>query len=282
MTNIRFASPTVGYLYGPALLITTDGGRSWQRQPGPAVETLEADGAQAFRVTYTGSGCPGPCDRAIQVAPVGSTAWRTVLGGATGPSDNVSSQIVVSGATVYLAIYGNLAAGAGTQQAIIYRSLDAGQSWQTLPDPCAAQAPAGHVLTELAAAPGAFVSGLCSPRGTSGVYLVTSADRGSHWQPARRIPGPDHLGPLAAASPSRLAVASGATGGGGRYTAQLLVSTDGGAHWTTPAADSQQINQSVPAWLGFETPQVGRWIGDPHSIWTTHDGGLHWTQTPFQ
>ncbi|MGH3494847.1 MAG: neocarzinostatin apoprotein domain-containing protein, partial [Sciscionella sp.] len=32
VSNVRFASTTIGYLYGPALLMTTDGGRSWQVQ----------------------------------------------------------------------------------------------------------------------------------------------------------------------------------------------------------------------------------------------------------
>jgi len=41
VTNIRFASPSVGYLFGPALLLTRDGGRTWVREPGPPVEDLE-------------------------------------------------------------------------------------------------------------------------------------------------------------------------------------------------------------------------------------------------
>jgi photosystem II stability/assembly factor-like uncharacterized protein len=88
---------------------------------------------------------------------------------------------------------------------------------------------------------------------------------------------------LAAATPSTLAVATGATGGSGAFTAQLLVSTDAGTRWTTVATDTQQLTQAtIPAWLGFETSQVGRWISGPHRIWTTHDGGLHWVQTAFR
>lgn len=72
------------------------------------------------------------------------------------------------------------------------------------------------------------------------------------------------------------------TGGSGSYTARLLVSTDGGGHWPTAGTDPQQLTQTGgPAWLGFENPQVGRWIGDPHGIWNTSDGGRHWTDLPF-
>lgn len=45
VSNIWFASPTIGYLYGPGLLATTDGGRTWQSQPGLDVETLAQQGA---------------------------------------------------------------------------------------------------------------------------------------------------------------------------------------------------------------------------------------------
>jgi photosystem II stability/assembly factor-like uncharacterized protein len=39
---------------------------------------------------------------------------------------------------------------------------------------------------------------------------------------------------------------------------------------------------NVPAWIGFESPSAGQWLGDAHGIWHTADGGLHWTRTAFR
>ena len=43
---VSFASPMVGYLYGPALLMTTDGGLTWHVQPGTSLVEKVAVGFQ--------------------------------------------------------------------------------------------------------------------------------------------------------------------------------------------------------------------------------------------
>lgn len=107
--------------------------------------------------------------------------------------------------------------------------------------------------------------------------LPILANLGQSWKIAGDFPKLQDLGELAAASPSVLAVCTGSTGGRGAFTARLLVSTDGGQKWTTAATETQQITQmGIPAWLGFETPQVGWWVAGPHSVWGTVDGG-RWT-----
>jgi len=113
VSNIRFASATIGYLYGPTLLMTTDGGRSWQVQPGLQVETLDIAGGAAFRVAYDHGGCPGPCHQRLQQAAIGAAAWHTLINTLTAPGDSGSAQIVASGTTLLLGLYGNPAAGAG-------------------------------------------------------------------------------------------------------------------------------------------------------------------------
>jgi photosystem II stability/assembly factor-like uncharacterized protein len=75
-------------------------------------------------------------------------------------------------------------------------------------------------------------------------------------------------------------MSTGGTGGSGRFTARLLLSTDAGHHWRTVATDPQQLTQEgAPAWLGFQSPKVGSWLADPHAVWTTLDGGANWTRT---
>ena len=282
VTNLRFASSAVGYLFGPALLLTTDGGHTWRAQPGPDVETLTVAAGHVFRVVYDHSGCPGPCDPSLQAAGVGAVTWRTVIGRLAYPGRSNSAQIVASGQSLLVALYGSRA-GPVSAQAVLYRSTDAGASWQQRADPCSGRGPEGSSqeedLINLANAPGGFFAGLCSPHVGTGAFVVSSYDAGGSWRTAGSLPADQDIGLLAASSATTLAAATGPIGGAGSVTARLLVSTDGGRHWTTAAGDTQPVAQGgIPAWLGFETASVGRWVGDPHSIWTTVDGGLHWTQ----
>ncbi len=72
VSQVSFASPTIGYLYGPALLMTTDGGLTWHVQPGLQTGTLTIADGQVYCGAFTSDGCPGPCQRSLQEAPV----WR--------------------------------------------------------------------------------------------------------------------------------------------------------------------------------------------------------------
>jgi hypothetical protein len=285
VSGVQFASPTVGYLYGPTLLMTSDGGRTWRAQPGLQVETLTIAGSHVYRVAYDHAGCPGPCLPTLQRAAIGSSAWRPLIGLLAYPDRSDAAQIVASGPTLLLAMFGSQA-GPVSAQAVLYRSADGGATWQQRTDPCSGRAGAGNSeeedLTDLAAAPGGFFAGLCSPHSGSGTFVVTSSDGGESWQTAGALPSVQGLALLAAVSQTTLAISAGAVAGSGALTARLLVTTDAGRHWTTAATETQQILQAgVPAWLGFETSRIGRWISAPHSIWTTEDGGLHWTRTRF-
>ncbi len=286
VSQVSFASPAIGYLYGPALLMTTDGGLTWHSQPGPRTETLTIAGGQVYRVTYTSGGCPGPCQPSLLDAPTGSASWRTLIGRLAEPGRSDSAQIAASGPDVLVAMYGSLA-GPIPAQAVVYRSADGGGTWRQVADPCGGlgrSAPnQDEDLIGLAAAPGGFFAGLCGPHDITSTLVITSADAGVTWRPTAVPPPGQRLGFVAAASPATIAVASGAMGGNGTSTAQLLVTTDGGRHWVTAATDTQNLTTgSVPAWLGFETPLAGQWLGDPHGVWTTTDGGPHWTRTAFR
>ncbi len=286
VSQVRFASPTVGYLFAPGFLMTTNGGLSWQAQPGTSVGSLTVAGDHVFRIVDTGWGCPGPCQLSLQEAAAGSTAWQTLIDRLDHPPRSGGGWIVASGSTVLVATSGSQA-GPVTAQAIIYRSTDAGATWQRHGDPCSIRGPTKAVLEEdligIAAAPGGFFAGLCSPHSGFATFLVTSADGGATWRDAGDLPAVQALSLIAAASPTTLAVSTSGTSGSGSFTARLLVSTDAGKHWSTVATDTQPITQSgVPAWLGFETSQVGWWLSGPHSVLTTRDGGANWTQTAFR
>lgn len=288
VSHIRFATASIGYLFGPALFLTRDGGAHWVRQRGLAVESLEpADGA-VFRVAYTHTGCPGPCGRLVQRAAPGSVMWHTVLDVGTPQADSqeTDAQITRSGRVVYVPIFGNLAAGAGTQHTIIFRSLDNGVHWRRLNDPCGGSGQNVHDAISLAAAPGGLLTALCIPRGRGAapVYVLTSTDHGSRWSPAR--PLPDLLtspGMIAAADPAHLVVASTPVTANGPHAYLLLSSDDGGRHWRRAVTDTERFDPRVPAtgYLGFQDATVGRWVAYPDALWTTHDAGTHWTRQPY-
>jgi photosystem II stability/assembly factor-like uncharacterized protein len=286
ISQLRFATTRVGYLFGPALYQTGDGGRTWRRVPSRPVEALEPSAGAVIRVVYDHGGCPGPCTRTVQETTAGSATWRTLLripfASAAG---GVTAQVIWPGSPViYVPVYGNLAAGYG--QAVIFRSTDGGSSWQRLSDPCFGAGQPVHDAAALAAAPGGYLAVLCLSRtGTGSTFVRTSTDYGSSWSPPRTVPGGtrNHLNLVAAASPGRLVAATGGVSGSGPFTYRLAVSTDGGRRWSTAVTGTTQLMPQAPgtAFLGFEDPTTGRWISDARHIWTTHDGGLHWLQRAF-
>ena len=215
-------------------------------------------------------------------------ALTQLVGQLTEPDRSGSAQVAISGPDVFLALYGSLA-GPLPATATVYRSADDGSSWQRADDPCTGFGPSGpgqeDDLTGLTAAPDGFVTGLCTVRTSLRTFVITSADAGVTWQATPATPPPAQWDTLvAAASPDTIALASGPTGGNGKITATLLVTTDGGRQWVSAATDPQDLGggANVPAAVSFETPLAGQWLGDARSIWTTADGGLHWSRIAFR
>ena len=251
VSQIRFATAEVGYLFGPALYQTDDGGRTWHRAPSRPVEALEPSAGTVVRVVYDHAGCPGPCDRTVQETTAGSGTWHTLLrippGSDTG---GVAAQVVRPGPSViYLPVYGNRAGGAGAE-AVIFRSADGGNTWQRLTDPCGGTGQQEHDTAGLAAAPGGFLAVLCLPRSETGAtFVLTSTDHGSSWRPPRPVPGGTQhsLSLIAAASPGRLVVATGGVTGGGPFTYRLEVSADGGLRWSAAIPAPRRSTPGHPA-----------------------------------
>ena len=271
--------------------MTTDGGLTWHR-PRPGLQTGTLDHSPAARYTAAPSpatGAPGPCQPSLQEAPAGSADWRTIIGQITEPDRGSFGQIAVSGPDVLIDMIGSLA-GPLPAGAIVYRSTDGGATWaRQAADPCSGLGPGGPAAGGRPdradhAAPGGFFAGLCYRRESRDAFVITSADAGATWQATAAAPPGQALGLVAAASPDTVAVATEATGGNGAWTSRLLVTTDGGRHWDVAATDVQDLGGAgnVSAWIGFETPRAGQWLGDAHGIWNTADGGLHWTRTAFR
>ena len=288
VSHVRFATALFGYLYGPALLVTSDGGRSWRPEQSLPVEALEPSQGRVYRLVYDHGGCPGPCDRIVETAPAGSASWRTLVNipfvtNVTSRQD--TAQLVTQGSqNLYVVIYGDLAAGGGTQQTILFRSLDAGRTWRQLPDPCGSASAINDAIG-FATSSGGFAAALCTPRNgntATGDFTVTSNNAAASWGPPHPAPG-SYQGAIAAASPTHLVLATGPISGSGPITYTLYVSSDAGAHWALAASAPEQLDAAAPysAFLGFEDSLVGRWVGFEGAIWTTYDGGAHWIRRAF-
>ncbi len=288
VSQVRFATATVGYLFGPALFQTSDGGRSWHRVPSRPVEALEPSAGTVVRVVYDHTGCPGPCDRAVQETTAGSATWHTVLHiPAASAADGVVAQLVRQGISViYVPVLGHVAGGAGLAYTVIFRSTDGGATWQRQADPCRVIGPQEHDAAGLAAAPGGFAAVLCAPRNGAGpAFVRTSADNGSSWGPPHQAPGGTRaqVSLIAAASAAHLVLATGGETGEGPFTYQLFASADGGLRWSAVVTGTAQLVPQAPgaSFLGFEDATVGRWISGPRAIWTTGDAGQRWREGWF-
>jgi hypothetical protein len=252
------------------------------------VEALEPSAGTVVRIVYDHTGCPGPCDYAVQEAIAGSADWHSALRlPTTSIIGTVAAQLVRQGTSVlYVLLFGHVAGGADLAHTVILRSTNGGATWQRAADPCGGTIRDEHDTIGLAAAPGGFAAVLCPPRsGTGTTFVRTSADYGSSWGPLRAVPGgtKDHLSLVAAASVAHLVLATGGFAGSGRATYHLLASADGGLRWSAVVTGTMHLDPQAPAagFLGFEDASVGRWLSSPRDVWTTGDAGQHWQERAF-
>jgi photosystem II stability/assembly factor-like uncharacterized protein len=227
---VTFADARNGWLYGPALWATHDGGRDWTRV---AVDDVVSGVTVAGGWVYaTLVGITADSDRyPLLRSPVGSNDWQTV-GAVTGRGSGGDTPMAAFGATLWAT---TVQSTDGSSDVELWRSAD-GTSWQALGYPCGRQ---GYVANMAAAS----ATDLVIECGYGGV-VMTSTDGGAHLEPA---PGPlgegGWLGPMAVgvgapdvlvfAQPSSLqGVAS--TGPSTRAPRSSIVRTTDGGHTLTP------------------------------------------------
>lgn len=281
ITRVQFVNPRDGYLYGPALFTTTDGGRTWRREAGKQTEALAtvAPGV-VWRLAYDHDGCPGPCDVILQRQRAGSTRWTIVRAPFDDRITGVTPQIVsTGGARVLIVFYGNLASGFPSS-ASFYITVDEGRSWTTRTDPCRFTASTENDAWDTSATAQGTVVVECLAKGDSGDrFIVESRDGGQTFGPPHPISANDSL--IAAASPSTIAAATGDVSGEGLITYTVDVTTNAGAKWRTVVRDPETLMDTMPgeSFLAFASSTVGHWIGYGNKLWTTTDAGRHWTSS---
>jgi hypothetical protein len=273
----------LGYAFGDRFATSTDGGARWTTQDAPNVASLETDGRDVIRLSYNHSGCPGPCEWSIEQTSVGSNTWHKLSIPAL-RSQAVSAQLVRQGHdNVYAAFFGHTAGGAGSAQTDLLVSRDDGRHWTLPADPCASASGGEIDSIAFAAAAGGAVAALCQPRTEErSATVVVSTDSAVTFGAQHPVVSRTGPGTIAMGSPGDIVVATPPTGGSGQFGFEADVSHDGGRTWMTAVTDVEDIGETGGgAFLGFQSTRVGRWVGYPRTIWTTTDGGDHWTAHHF-
>lgn len=211
VSTIRFENASDGWLFGPGLWTTTDGGRQWHQMslPGEVIALAASDG-----VVFAAA---EPIDGSLNASrlyqsQVGATTWTQV------PGVVPANALTVSGHSVWAGLAPKL-----------WTSADSGKHWSKLSFRCPPGAPDASAV---AAASTASVALACTDYGfpqpgSSRKEVFTSADGGRTFhltgQPAE--PGATRLLAMPPGQPQviMLTAASGAS--------YLYRSVDGGKIW---------------------------------------------------
>jgi photosystem II stability/assembly factor-like uncharacterized protein len=271
--RILFVSESVGYAFEPSLLVTRDGGRSWQWLRGFQMHDMVATDRIPLRVAGAEptADCSTGCH--LQRSLDDGATWTDVP---AAPVLHAAGVYVRTGDAAHLYLVGvaNAAGGAWDKHAELLESEDGGNSWRGFPDPCADR---GFTL-DLEAAPANTAVALCAElsNGSYSGSVVVSRDGARTFSTPRPAPG---------GTPERFAVGSADT-----FAAAvdgIETTRDGGAHWqTTVGSCSAGIRPpwypDGEAWsLGFVTPSVAHVLCPTDRLWTTNDGGEHWKSSRF-
>jgi photosystem II stability/assembly factor-like uncharacterized protein len=224
------------------------------------------------------------CSAPAGTAPASTAPASTAPAGAAAPVQAPPTRTLTSGPTPqYTAVAFPRAATGwllgqpsfGAARAEIWHSANAGRTfqpqWQGAGDPLALSATDPAHAWALIACPGSALK----PDGAScGRTLIGTTDAGLHWRVIARLPTSVNQvqffsGRLGVATSDRCLAVPSTT----RCPSQLLVSRDGGAHWTPVLAAPGPVFATAAA--------AGRmWAAEPAgsviSFLASTDGGRHW------
>jgi photosystem II stability/assembly factor-like uncharacterized protein len=262
--NIRFGNLSNGWLWGPVLAATHDGGATWKAVtlPGQAVVNLEESGGTVWAVTRACT--QNACTFDLWNAPQDSDAFvRRARLPYTGT--DYLQLVRYSASFAWLVLRGE---GKGR----IWRTTDAGRTWGEVPDPCGTAfdyAPT-QVLSRIDAANLWLLCGGDSGAGSQPKVVFHSTDGGRHWGSRNDAPLRGLAMDLVALGTQTALLSTSHSG--------LLRTVNGGISWAVVAPDCCDQGfgkiESIDLQHAWAT-------GPPNAIWYTADRGAHWGRFGF-
>jgi photosystem II stability/assembly factor-like uncharacterized protein len=276
--ELRFADSQDGWISGPRLYSTHDGGGIWTRialaaleGPNSSVGALETADGRVYAEIVEGIE-PNTLGPAVLFGSrTDSDAWYSVPSVTTGPA-GFAGNISIAQGVVWLSLHPAIVTPQDDQAlSTLYRSID-GITWRTEPLPCPAD-----TFATVAAATSTRVLVVCSGGGGLGSQSKTAYLSENGGTTYERVTDPPFGGDFegAAGSPTSLSVAA-SSGGTEMYT-----SFDSGRSWET-TYDNGDGGLGLSD-VGFTTATQGVAIHGrteyPSSfqLLMTRDGGHHWS-----
>jgi photosystem II stability/assembly factor-like uncharacterized protein len=267
--GIRFADPLDGWVFGPELWSTHDGGMTWQRvtlpgASGAAIVALEARAGSVQAAVYDPA-----TEFVVATSPVISDQWT--IGGVTtsmGAGPVPQAGLVLAGRSGWMLVVNRTVVG----------GLSLGSTgWVSWQPPCqGVNGPALLAASDNLHLVAACDEGVWGPGPGATTYapeehLYSSTNGGTSF--TRSSAALPYSGVSAIASPTSSVIALAGSQGSGTVVG---VSTDGGQSWTT----TLQLGTAHVDYLGFTTSSQGVLIADT-GMWMTRDGGHTWSQVSF-
>ena len=277
VSDIAFADSRNGFLFGPALLASHDGGRSWKREALPPVQALGLGAGYAFALTQR------VAQGRVRLwrARIGHDRWsRLPLPGDAGApltiSDSSVVQLAVEGNTVLLLRPGDMGP-ALTHFGRLWASNDSGGHWLARPVPCKRPDGGAALVTIARAHPRTWLIDCFDNQQSSQAqntlhHLYRTVNAGTSWI---RLADPTRHNEPDLLTDSGAGHIFLATVGAADF---LVGSLDNGHHWKLLVSDGG----SFYGWadLCFVTTKIGFVVGPTHyapeHLYRTGNAGRTW------
>jgi hypothetical protein len=272
LTDLAFGSESVGYAYSTAvgqLFMTKDAGFTWTSLPG-LTAALGIVGPDVVRITFTHTGCPGPCGLAAETGKLGEGAWSSFSIAKKAVDAN---DVLLESAGHYAYLRVNTGTPGGLPFYTFYLSADSGRSWVKGGDPCLPTTLNGRYSGSFALSSDGSISMLC------GRTLDFADEATVTSSPAtERFGQPESINPKIPAEPgNKLGVFSSSV-----YVISapdgLWRSDDGGATWK-PVLSVQAGSVDGPS---VHAGSMATWVaGGGKVVWVSSDAGKTWSSRTF-
>ena len=298
-TSVAFGANGNGFLYGPGLFTTHDGGRTWTRSvQRAAVLAIDIVGTSVWMLesACSPSSASLRCQLDLRTSSNGGRNWRSL---AT-PSRAIAPRefrAVANGQTFLVRVSSRRAILESAPQGgsrnlgrtSFWITADGGARWSRRVVSCAMPRDLNVMSISIAAGRGASLYAVCATEASAGEELksvLRSTNGGRSWKvmadcitPSRRscsspVLNAGYVGAVVAAPTNSLFISGDRTA--------LLVSRDGGARWQLASPEIGNTGSSTQAPIFFSA-QRGVILepfanyGNTSTLWETADGGVEWT-----